>query len=593
MRPPRHDVYRCLQAGLAALALATGAAQAHEGRVGQTKHNLAATGKAAVSGRASGELCGFCHSPHNARGKSALWAKAPAPASYRIYASSTLDAKPGQPTGTSKMCLSCHDGTIAMGTPAGSGSAGLQANPMPASSLSNLGTDLSDDHPISFAYTSGLAAQDTQLLDPSLLPDAVALDKDRNVQCTTCHDPHEDRWGSFLTKSDRNGELCITCHRLDGWLESSHQQSRAAVSGGHPAGWPYATVAENACRSCHRPHSARGHERLLILAEEEANCLLCHSGQVARADIRREIQKRSAHDPTRTLGVHDPTETSANMRRHVECSDCHNPHAASADHGRPSTYIPLGATLAQMRGLGASGVPLDKATYEYEVCFKCHGDVSGTVSGRIGRDVVTTGLRQELGAGSQSRHPILEGVAGSARTISLDPTLSRDARLRCTDCHNNDAGPRAGGVGPDGPHGSIHDVLLERNYATADATPESDQAYALCYKCHLRTSILGNESFPEHRRHIVDQKTPCAVCHDPHGVPAGSGGDHTNLINFASAVVSRAAGGSLGFRDTGQLEGNCTLRCHGREHDQQTYSHTRQPESKRNAAKTRSGNRSR
>ncbi len=593
MRVPRPSFRACLRAVLAVALLCGGGASAHEGRVGQTKHNLAATGKAAVSGRASGELCGFCHSPHNARGKSALWAKAPSPTSYRIYQSSTLDAKPGQPTGTSKMCLSCHDGTIALGYPAGGSSAEFAAPPLPTSSLSNLGTDLSDDHPISFAYTSGLAAQDTQLLDPSLLPDGVTLDKDRNVQCTTCHDPHEDRWGNFLTRSDRNGELCITCHRMDGWPESSHQRSRAATTAGQAADWPYATVAENACRSCHRPHSARGHERLLILAEEEATCLLCHSGQVARADIRREIQKRSAHDPSRTLGVHDPTETYANMRRHVECADCHNPHATTASRTRSTGYVPLGPTLTQVRALGASGVPLEVAKHEYEVCFKCHGEVAGAVSGRLGRDLVTSGLRQELSAGSQSRHPLLEGLAGSARAVSLDPTLSRDTTLRCTDCHNNDAGPGAGGAGPAGPHGSIHDFLLERNYATADATPESEQAYAMCYKCHRRTSVLGNESFPEHRRHVVEQKTPCAVCHDPHGVPAGGGGDHTNLINFASALVSPAATGGISFRDTGAFEGNCTLRCHGREHDRQTYSRDRQPESKRATTTSRIGNRAR
>jgi len=32
-------------------------------------------------------------------------------ASYNIYRSSTLDAQPGQPTGSSKLCLSCHAGS--------------------------------------------------------------------------------------------------------------------------------------------------------------------------------------------------------------------------------------------------------------------------------------------------------------------------------------------------------------------------------------------------------------------------------------------------------------------------------------------------
>jgi hypothetical protein len=119
--------------------------------------------------------------------------------------------------------------------------------------------------------------------------------------------------------------------------------------------------------------------------------------------------------------------------------------------------------------------------------------------------------------------------------------------------------------------------LLERNYATQDPVPESEFSYALCYKCHRRNSILANESFPLHREHIVDQKTPCAVCHDPHGVPAGPGGDHTSLINFDTSVVFPASGGGPPtFRDTGRFAGSCTLRCHDVEHDQFTY-----PEAKR------------
>jgi predicted CXXCH cytochrome family protein len=586
MLRPRHCIHRYLHVAATVLAIAAGHAVGDAGRIGQTKHNLAVTGKAGA-GRGGGDLCGFCHAPHHARGMSALWAKAPAPASYRIYQSSTLDAKPGQPSGASKLCLSCHDGTIAMGYPAGTASGkSSAAYPMSASSLSNLSTDLSDDHPISFAYTSGLAAQDTQLVDPSQLPDGVTLDKDKNVQCTTCHDPHDDRRGSFLTRSDRNGELCIVCHRLDGWLDSAHQRSPATATGSQAEDWPYGTVAENACRNCHRPHAAGGHERLLIHAEEEANCLACHSGQTARADIRREVQKPSAHDPSRYLGVHDPAETSAGGRTHVECSDCHNPHAATATQARSSTYVPIGPTLAKAQGVGASGAPLRVAQYEYEVCFRCHGDVVGSDSARLSRHLVSSGLRQELGPASQSHHPVLDALGGSG-SISLDPTLSRGVELRCTDCHNNDSGPGAGGSGPDGPHGSIYDFLLERNYATADPTPESEQAYALCYKCHRRSSILADESFPEHRRHIVEQKTPCAVCHASHGVPAGPGGDHTSLINFQTAVVSAAPGGGVTFRDTGQFEGNCTLRCHGREHDTEAYSQKQPSASKHGTPRAR------
>ena len=75
---------------------------------------------------------------------------------YVIYRSSSLRANVGQPTWTSKLCLSCHDGTIALGSvlsrPSPITFAGGGDRIPPGST--NLGTDLSDDHPISFVYPS-------------------------------------------------------------------------------------------------------------------------------------------------------------------------------------------------------------------------------------------------------------------------------------------------------------------------------------------------------------------------------------------------------------------------------------------------------
>ena len=161
-----------------------------------------------------------------------------------------------------------------------------------------------------------------------------------------------------------------------------------------------------------------------------------------------------------------------------------------------------------------------------------------------------------------------------ADTVSLDPSIPSGTLIRCTDCHNNDSGRRAGGTGPDGPHGSTYDFLLERNYTVRDDTPESEYDYALCYECHRRVSILGNESFPEHARHVRDQDAPCSACHDPHGVSttAGGGSDHTHLINFDITIVRPLTGTvRMRFEDLGRLAGRCTLTCHGRDHDEQNY----------------------
>lgn len=541
--------------------------------VRETAHNLSIGGPGAVRAESESQVCIFCHAPHNTSGLRPLWNREMPVGSYRIYESSTLDAQPGQPTGTSKLCLSCHDGTIAMGSVLSRVERIRMAGGdfIPAG-LSNLGTDLSDDHPISFYYTTGVAAADRQLAAPTALHPNVKLDQTGQLQCTTCHDPHRNTFGNFLVMTDEFGALCTTCHRMDGWTATPHRTSTQVVSGSTAGDWPYQTVAQNACRSCHRSHSAGGRERLLILDDEEDNCLACHDGQVARTNLRAELDKLSAHDPRRYVGRHDPTETLSGSQTHVECEDCHNPHAVSP---QPITggYLAIGATLSNVPGVTIGGAQIAEARNEYEVCLRCHGDAPVSISNRIARQSDATSLRMAFSPTNPSYHPVV-GSSPSADTVSLAPGLTRGDMIRCTDCHNNDTGPRAGGMGADGPHGSSFDFLLERNYTVRDDTAESQYEYDLCYKCHERSSILGDESFSLHRKHIEKENTPCSACHDPHGVSTalGGGSDHTHLINFdVRIVLPEPSTRQMTFRDLGRFRGSCTLLCHGEEHRDETY----------------------
>jgi hypothetical protein len=138
---------------------------------------------------------------------------------------------------------------------------------------------------------------------------------------------------------------------------------------------------------------------------------------------------------------------------------------------------------------------------------------------------------------------------------SLLLPLTTSSRTYCTDCHNSDAGPGAGGNGPNGPHGSVFEPILERQLSLTDNETETAGTYALCYKCHSRTSLLADESFP-HRIHVVDNRTSCMTCHDPHGSER-----NTHLINFNSFYVT-PFNGSVQFNDTGTFRGECTLTCH-------------------------------
>jgi len=563
--------------GLSCLAIcAVGAPFAlGQEKVTSTVHNLSAGGPGSVRSLGEGRVCVFCHTPHTAGSMTPLWNRASTVSAYQIYRSSTLDINPKQPTGSSKLCLSCHDGTIALGSVLSQSDRIRMSNgDYLRTGGMNLGTDLSDDHPVSFQYTSGLSAADRQLVSPVELPPETRLDNAGEMQCTTCHDAHDNSYGDFLVVNNSHGALCTICHRMDGWISSSHRNSTRTLTTSGFVEWPGRTVEASACGSCHRSHDSGRPERLLMFEEEEQNCLICHDGRGARTNIRDELGKRSGHDPRRYRGIHDAAETASGHADHVECSDCHNPHAVAEEQiGAQTGYAPIGRTLTRAKGTSSGGVALSQANFEYEVCLRCHGDAPVALRGRRTRQSDTSNLRLKFGTSSVSFHPLVS-ESRSSDTVSLKPGLSRGSLMRCTDCHNNDNGPRAGGQGPDGPHGSSYQSLLELNYTTTDYTLESSFEYALCYKCHRRSSILNNDSFKGHKQHIVDESTPCSACHDPHGVDTtqATESDHTHLINFDTVIVRPEVGsGRMEFKDLGRFRSSCSLSCHGHNHVSEEY----------------------
>ncbi len=513
-----------------------------------TPHNLSASGPSAIRAGSEEQICIFCHSVHNAAPVQPLWNRTMPAGVYAVYSSNALDALPGQPTGSSKLCLSCHDGTIALGsvisrTQTIQMAGGITTLP-PGSS--NLGTDLSDDHPISFRYDTSLVVKDPKLTDPALLPPSIKLDALQELQCTACHEAHDNSFGNFLVMSNAGAALCLSCHQISTTTITAHQD----------------------CISCHKTHTAPSGPYLLQGDRTTTTCLTCHDGSHATApDIASLLTGLSVHD------TNTPVDQPNPIPGHVTCADCHNPHTMTTGSAVAPAVHP---NFGSVSGVNASGSPIETANFQYEVCFKCHGDQSAATASWIPRQITQTNTRLEFALSSVSFHPV-EGPGQNNNVPSLKPGWTEASVLHCSDCHGSDTSQMAGGTGPNGVHGSNFEPLLLARYETADFTPESAAAYALCYRCHDRSGtngILQDRSFI-HDKHVRKEDAACSICHDAHGISSAQGSftNNSHLINFNTSIVfPNPDNGILRFQDTGTFSGTCTLLCHGKNHNNKSYS---------------------
>lgn len=535
------SVQRCARIAAASMiaGIAHTPASAQPSSVVGGPHNLSVFGPGSIKAASESEVCIFCHAPHRSTPIKPLWNRTLPTEAYLIYNSRALDARPGQPTGSSKMCLSCHDGTIALGT--------LVSRDMPVAMAggvasiptghSRIGTDLRDDHPISFAFDASLASRDPRLKSPGMLPSELKLDANQELQCTTCHEAHDNARGNFLVMDNVGSQLCTSCHSMGTTSVSQHQS----------------------CNACHQPHTAPSGPYLLRAATITDTCLRCHDGSVpGAANIHDDLKKSSTHDTKSPIDPPDP------QRDHATCTSCHEPHTMT--HGE--TRAPaLRANAGHLPGVNASGAPVASAAVEAEGCFRCHAD-GNSRRPIVSRRLPQNNTRLEFAPDAVSSHPVLAS-GRNADVPSLLPPYSVSSVIYCSDCHASDTGVSAGASGPSGTHGSIYAPLLSARYETFDNTPESAAAYALCYRCHDRANILSDASFKGHKKHIVDQRTPCSACHDAHGIASVQGNaiNNSNLINFDTKIVQpEPTAGRIEFRDTGVFRGECTVRCHGASH---------------------------
>ncbi len=601
------------------LLMATVLSAGNKQDVINSSHNLSASGPGAVKS-AQTQVCVFCHAPHGVQPDiKPLWNHAMPTQSYNTYSSTTMAGTAQMPSQASKQCLSCHDGTIAPGQTIADG---LISTTGSMSAAKNLGTDLRNDHPITFNLVNDGELSPSLFLSPPSTADPAVKLRNGSVECVTCHDAHSPNLdpvaGNFLVRSNSGGALCLACHDpsrpqpsgLNGWTSGAHRTSSNSTPAGGAFG-PYGNVAGDACLNCHRSHNApAGAGPRLLRGSEEAACNQCHSGtniSPALANLMGEFGKAYSHPTTTVSGLHDAGENvfPLNLNRHAECADCHNSHAAAKSGG--STVPPaLQASL-----LGASGV--DKATgatalrpaaNEYEICFKCHANSSNKPQATPGYGVYGRApVRQTFASAADphnvrldlnttlARHPVTQPRYKAATEVpslrtailnlngSTGRSLGTGTYIYCSDCHTNNQARDSGGTGPNGAHGSIYPHLLERRYEAetppsggVSYTPGITGTYALCDKCHdLANSILQDRSFREHNKHVAGVRTACSTCHASHGIQGGSATNNKSLVNFDTAIVTPSSGGRLAFQSNGTFSGACYLTCHGRNHNPLTY----------------------
>ena len=452
--------------------------------VRNTKHNLSALASAgstrSVQSPDEEEICVFCHTPHGANlaAPGPLWNRSISTATYNTYNSGSLDATLegvalDQPNGISKLCLSCHDGTIAIGSVRNrSGSGGFMTGPITMTGVEGdgtmpvgpngattgftrrIGTDLTNDHPISFTFDTALAIKDGELRDPAGEPEIgnrapgvprhVPLDNGQ-VQCNSCHDPHiRDatdptanikflRLNRFQKVSptstsfnETNDIICMACHDKDGWVGSAHATDTVANETYTNAAadlreFPRGTaVWETACLTCHDTHTVQGSRRLL---------------------------REGVDGPTGPNGE----KTGGNPAIEETCFACH-----SSDGGT----------------LMAQGLNTEVPDIKSDFSLPRHMPITNTeqVAGMEKHDIGTVGIdTRETG---QRGKDFIESQALLGK-VSLGGSLN-NRHAECTDCHNPHRVMRrrlfnqdhlSGGLDSAGTHAhDISDITAETPY---------------------------------------------------------------------------------------------------------------------------------
>lgn len=405
-----------------------------------TKHNLSVSNTAGtIKAQSETEVCVFCHIPHQSRpvGKP-LWNRSMPTSNYTMYDSDylrrmgypdvalDLGTANDTPGALSRQCLSCHDGTIAVGavyklrrTFMGADLISMDGvegdGTIPSTAAGFIGTDLTMHHPIGIEYDATVSKNfgvGSRSMELKATPDApiklFEYGGKKYVECSSCHDPHkegsttESNMFLHVDSGANHGQnvftTCTSCHEKTDWVGSVHESPPVGTPDYTDADviakYGTAKVEDLGCANCHTPHNAEGIPYInrktlgntcFQGASSDIPGAACH-GVGGAKDIESVLSRAYAHPVLASSNPADPKHTNLDTlygtgnldplgiegmnwdtNKHAVCMDCHNPHRAKAgthvEEG--SWYAPAGTSTNLVSNV-LIGVPGIEPTWPTE-----------------------------------------------------------------------------------------------------------------------------------------------------------------------------------------------------------------------------------
>jgi predicted CXXCH cytochrome family protein len=377
---------------------------------------------------------------------------------------------------TAEMCFSCHDGSIADSRKIVFHDPGHREGVLPSGKIT--------------------------------VPEDFPLDEGGRLQCSTCHTPHalasEAGVGVevFLRSSDRESDLCRTCHRdkEGGPAKGNHSIAVSAKKQpteivGHGGRFGDAMPNEVICETCHIAHGGVNDQFLVLSAEDTSRsvlCISCHGyspalsgGQGPDAGSHPvNIRAQNSRVPYRwSTGA----QVMVSPQGELVCRTCHHPHG-----GFDKNHLL---------------VELNKKDF---LCVQCHQDKK-----------------------------LIEGSSHDLKIIVPG--------------EKNIMGDRAADIGPCSPCHLVHKGSGKMMWARTKRLDLSPGAF--CLSCHV-SGESAEKVLPQDFSHPMDiasstmtfarskMKIRCTTCHDLHNPlpryddPVEPGVRHSKFLRYSDVEPS-------------------------------------------------------